>query len=84
MMHGYYLYISLKKSKTGRFYRNTITIGELSQASRPLFNIVYCNNSLITLLDDIQLNMNRGNHESYGVFWVNQYNTYPAHALLWC
>jgi hypothetical protein len=34
---------------------NTITIGGLSQANRLLFNIVYCNNSLITFLDDIYI-----------------------------
>jgi hypothetical protein len=45
-----------QKSKTGRYFdMNTITIGELSQASRPLFNIVYCNNSLITFLDEIPI-----------------------------
>jgi hypothetical protein len=36
------------------------TIGELSQASRPLFNIVYCNNSLITFLDDIPIKYESG------------------------
>jgi hypothetical protein len=38
--------ISVKKqNKTLVFYRNTITIGELSQTSRPLFNIVYYNSN---------------------------------------
>jgi uncharacterized protein GlcG (DUF336 family) len=45
-----------QKSKTGRYFDiNTITIGELSQASRPVFNIVYCNNSLITFQDNIPI-----------------------------
>jgi uncharacterized protein GlcG (DUF336 family) len=48
--------ISVKKAKTGRYFEtNTITIGELSHASRPLFNIVYCDNSLITFLDGITI-----------------------------
>jgi acyl-CoA reductase-like NAD-dependent aldehyde dehydrogenase len=42
-------------------------VGYLKQT---LFNIVYCNNSLITY-DIYQLKTNRGNHESYGNFWVN-------------
>jgi hypothetical protein len=47
--------ISVKSKKTGRYFdMNTITIGELSQASRPLFNIVYCNNNNY-FLDDIPI-----------------------------
>jgi uncharacterized protein GlcG (DUF336 family) len=45
-----------QKSKTGRYFdMNTITIGELSQASRPLLNIVFCNTGLITFQDDIPI-----------------------------
>lgn len=48
-----YLY---QKIKTGCYFDvNTITTGELSQASRPSCNIVYCNNSLITFQDDIRI-----------------------------
>jgi hypothetical protein len=56
MMHVTIFRYLCQKSKTGRYFDiNTITIGELSQASRPLFNIAYCNNSLITFLDDIPI-----------------------------
>jgi uncharacterized protein GlcG (DUF336 family) len=42
-----------QKSKIGRYFDiNTVISGVLSQASRPVFNIVYCNNSLITFQDD--------------------------------
>jgi hypothetical protein len=62
---------------------NTITIGELSQASRPLFNIVYCNNSLITLLDDIPIKYESSETTRAMGFWVNQYNT-SLTLLWWC
>jgi hypothetical protein len=65
------------KSKTGRYFdMNTITIGELSQASRPLFNIVYCN-SLITLLDDIPIKYESSETTSYGSLevWLKQTTT---------
>jgi acyl-CoA reductase-like NAD-dependent aldehyde dehydrogenase len=40
---------------------------------------VYCNNSLITL-DDIPIKYESSETTRAMGFWVNQYNTYPAHA----
>lgn len=54
--------IALKKAKTARFFdMNTGSIGELSQPSKPLFNIEHSNNGLITFPGGVPITDSDGN-----------------------